>query len=30
MIHSQDIAASSLEERLLTWAITFGESSAMR
>src|ERR1700733_15720239 len=30
MIHSQDIAASSVAELLLTWAITFGDINAMR
>src|ERR1700733_3220919 len=29
MIHSQDITPSSPAERPLTWAITFGESSAI-
>src|SRR5579863_1005920 len=29
MIHSQDITPTSPVERTLTWAITFGESSAM-
>src|SRR5580693_5581467 len=29
MIHSQDIAASSVAELLLTWAITLGDINAM-